>query len=148
VAKEFSKVQTLYDQYAALCWRRIAGLDPEFLVVTSRETSRWILPKGWPISGLTPAATAAREAFEEAGAEGIVTEAAIGSFVYDKMLDRNMKSLVALPCEVGVFALEVTRLHDDYPEKSQRIRSWVSRSEACVRIDEPSLCLLIARFMP
>jgi ADP-ribose pyrophosphatase YjhB (NUDIX family) len=38
------------------------------LLVTSRETGRWIIPKGGPIKGFKPAKTAAREAYEDAGA--------------------------------------------------------------------------------
>ena len=88
-------------QFAALCWRSTRGRT-EVLLVTSRETGRWVIPKGWPIAGLSPAEAAAREAWEEAGAKGKMAEQALGFFTYDKVLDRASDP-VALPCIVAVF---------------------------------------------
>lgn len=147
MAKEFSKDTALHLQNAALCWQRRGANEIQFLIVTSRETGRWIIPKGWPVEGLSAGLAAAREAFEEAGVEGIVADLPLGTFQYDKVLDRQSKLQVALPCEVEVFALEVTRLHDAFPEAGLRSREWVSRAEACSRVGEPSLCLLIAGFI-
>jgi len=66
-------------QYGAVCWRLHRG-RVEVLLVTSRDTGRWIIPKGWPIDGLSPAGTAQREAWEEAGVEGEVIEDGLGVF--------------------------------------------------------------------
>jgi ADP-ribose pyrophosphatase YjhB (NUDIX family) len=59
------------------------------LLVTTRQTKRWIIPKGWPIKGLRPAKSAAREAFEEAGVRGKVSAKSVGLFTYDKVLDND-----------------------------------------------------------
>ena len=71
-------------QYGALPYRVTKTGDIEFLLVTSRETGRWIIPKGWPIAGLEPAEAAAREAYEEAGVRGVVGIRAIGEYAYKK----------------------------------------------------------------
>ena len=54
------------------------------LLVTSRETKRWIIPKGWPIEGLKPSDVAAREGYEEAGIRGVIGEKAIGTYSYER----------------------------------------------------------------
>ena len=71
-------------QSAALCWRMHKG-RVQVLLITSRDTGRWVIPKGWPMTGLSSAAAAAREAWEEAGVEGKVQETVLGTFVYDKL---------------------------------------------------------------
>lgn len=126
-------------QFAALPCRKAArGL--EVMLVTSRDTGRWVLPKGWPIKGLTGAQTAAREAFEEAGLRGKLRGRALGSFVYDKRLDCGD----CLPLSVSVYRLDVTRELDDWPERSQRTRRWFSPAEASAQVDEPDLAALLA----
>ena len=73
-------------QYGALPYRVTKTRGIEYLLVTSRETGRWIIPKGWPIEGMKPAKTAAREAYEEAGVRGTVSDKAIGNYSYKKEL--------------------------------------------------------------
>src|SRR5579872_3742880 len=90
-------------QYAALPYRTTERSELEALLVTSRTTKRWILPKGWPMDGKPPHATAAKEAREEAGLVGRVAEEPIGSYSYAKRL----KSGEAIQCEVHVFPMEV-----------------------------------------
>ena len=65
-------------QYAALPWRYSGGVR-EVCLISSRETGRWVIPKGWPIKGLTPPQTAAREAYEEAGLGGMMSTKPIGA---------------------------------------------------------------------
>src|SRR5882724_13290224 len=91
-------------QYAALPYR-LSGSSPEVMLVTSRETRRWIIPKGWPQKGKAPHHSAAREAFEEAGVVGTVGRRPVGSFPYEKRL----KNGDVVVCEVHVFPLKVTR---------------------------------------
>jgi len=75
-------------QVAALRWRRgAAGI--EILVVTSRETRCWMTPKGGRMAGKTDAESAAQEALEEAGIEGVTTAEPIGTFRYLKVLKRR-----------------------------------------------------------
>lgn len=130
-------------QVAALPWRRTdAGL--EILLVTSRETRRWVTPKGGRMPGRTDAEAAAIEALEEAGIEGVVAHEPLGTFRYLKILKRRAPRW----CVVAVHALEVKTQHDDWHERGQRERVWVSRDEAVRRVDEPDLKALIAAFDP
>ena len=87
-------------QYGALPYRLSAGSRPQFMLVTSRETRRWIIPKGWPKKGKSPHHSAAREAFEEAGVVGAIARRPVGTFSYEKRL-RNGGAVV---CQVRVFA--------------------------------------------
>jgi 8-oxo-dGTP pyrophosphatase MutT (NUDIX family) len=127
-------------QVAALVWRPAPdGLD--VLLITSRNTRRWVVPKGWPIDGLSPEAAAAQEAFEEAGA--IVGEGeSLGSYRYDKI----MKDGTLFACVVAVFALPVVRLLDEWPEKEQRTRRWYGARAAAVRVAESDLAQLMSDF--
>jgi 8-oxo-dGTP pyrophosphatase MutT (NUDIX family) len=128
-------------QVAALPWRR-AGSGIEILLVTSRETRRWVTPKGGRMPGKTDAEAAAEEALEEAGVEGAVAADPLGTFRYLKVLKRRAPRW----CVVSVYALEVRVEHDDWRERGQRERLWVSRDEAVRRVDEPDLKALIAAF--
>lgn len=131
-------------QYAALPWRRQPDGLVEVLVVTSRETRRWVIPKGWPIKGLGPGPSAAQEAFEEAGVAGRVEDQALGAYRYHKRL----RSERTRDVRVDVFALEVWTEAEDWPEKGQREHRWVRPAEAATMVDEPGLQLLIAAFAP
>ena len=93
-------------QVAALPWRRRAD-GIEILLVTSRETRRWVTPKGGRMPGLTDAQAAAQEALEEAGVEGVMGESPLGTFRYLKILKRRAPRW----CVVAVHALEVRVEH-------------------------------------
>ncbi len=128
-------------QYAALPWRVVDGAL-EVLLITTRNTRRWIVPKGWPIAEYTPQACAAFEALEEAGVSGVVDDEAFGTFHYDKL----RKSGEVLACKVYVFPMKVTRRHRKWPEKSARDCEWCSVDEAVSRISETGLRRLIKKF--
>jgi 8-oxo-dGTP pyrophosphatase MutT (NUDIX family) len=128
-------------QYAALPFHLVEG-GVEVLLITSRETRRWVVPKGWPMKNLSPSAAAAREAFEEAGIEGSVAEGAIGAFTYRKRL-RDGTSVDLL---VDVFPLQVTTERAQWPEKDQRERRWFRTDEAAEAVAEPELARLIRGF--
>jgi 8-oxo-dGTP pyrophosphatase MutT (NUDIX family) len=130
-------------QVAALPWRR-GGDGVEILLVTSRETRRWVTPKGGRMSGKTDAEAAAQEALEEAGVEGVVGDRPLGRFRYLKVLKRR----AARWCVVDLYGLEVTILHAEWQERDERERVWMSRNEAVQRVDEPDLKALIAAFEP
>lgn len=130
-------------QYAALPWRRTPGGGVEVLVITSRETRRWVVPKGWPIKRLTPAQSAAQEAYEEAGVEGR-PGGKLGVYRYDKRLRSGRLQQV----KVTVYGLEVLRELADWPERGQRDKAWTSIWDAAERVDEPELKALIAGFAP
>lgn len=125
-------------QYGAVCWRMHRG-KVEVLLITSRDTGRWVIPKGWPISGLTPAGTAAREAWEEAGVEGEVLDEELGAFGYDKAMGPKL----SVPCSVQVFGLRVAGLKDKFPEKKERRRKWFGLEKAARKVAEPELRQLL-----
>lgn len=132
-------------QYGAICWRRL-GDKIEVLLITSRDTGRWIIPKGWPISGLTPDASAAREAFEEAGVEGRVSATCIGLYSYDKGVSPAMGPSVTVPCVVAVFPLQVKGLRDRFPESLERRRKWFTPKKAARKVAEPELQSILESF--
>lgn len=129
-------------QYAALAWRRGETGGVEVLLITSRETRRWVIPKGWPIRGLRPHQAAAREAWEEAGVEGRPGARKLGVFDYDKRLSGGQLQ----PVRVEVYPLEVLEIHESWPEVSQRERRWLSAPEAATLVGEPGLSSLLAGF--
>src|SRR5690606_4821481 len=87
------EADAISEQYAALPWRvgRHGGI--EILLVTSRQRGRWIVPKGWQATGLSPSRSAAREAFEEAGVIGPIGPDPIGSYRYAKLLEHGRVEL-------------------------------------------------------
>ena len=131
-------IDVLAIQVAALCWRLHKGLV-EVLLITSRETGRWVIPKGWPISGITAAEAAAREAWEEAGVRGQVRDQPLGEYLYDKILAQAPSRR----CAVAVFGLRVDVLKDRFPEATQRRRTWFGVREAAGLVAEPDLCALL-----
>lgn len=126
-------------QAAALVWRP-ARNGMEVLLITSRGTGRWVLPKGWPEKGEHYCDAALREAREEAGVEGKVSPDAIGSFVFDKDLGEG----IARNCEVFVFPVKLVKERSKWPEHKQRKRVWVSAERAATMVREPELAEIIA----
>jgi 8-oxo-dGTP pyrophosphatase MutT (NUDIX family) len=127
-------------QYAALPYRTPDAL--EVLLITSRETGRWVLPKGWPMKGKKPHVCAAREALEEAGVKGRVGKSAIGCYRYVKRLPENG----TIPCSVDVYPLMVERQLKRWPEQGQRALAWFSAANAAALVDEGELASLIEAF--
>lgn len=130
-------------QYGALCWRESEnGL--EVLLITSRDTGRWVIPKGWPIAGLAPEDAAAKEAWEEAGVKGVTNPVCLGRFGYLKVLGQTAQ----VPCAVSVYGMQVARLADKFPEVDERRRAWFPPAVAAGLVNEPDLARLIAGFTP
>lgn len=126
-------------QVAALCYRD-APEGRRVLLITSRDTGRWIVPKGWPIDGLDGPGAALQEAWEEAGVkDASVRTEPYGIYHYDKMMTGGH----SLPVEVQVYLAEVSDLEADYPEVDERERAWFSPEEAASRVDEPELADLL-----
>jgi 8-oxo-dGTP pyrophosphatase MutT (NUDIX family) len=128
-------------QYGALPWR-MHGNVLLILLITSRRTRRWIIPKGWPMEGCKPTVCAAREAEEEAGVTGEIANVSIGQFRYMKLL----RDGVELPCRVEVYPLKVTNERPDWDEMDARERRWCTVPEAAAAVLEPQLKMVIRRF--
>jgi 8-oxo-dGTP pyrophosphatase MutT (NUDIX family) len=134
---------TTRTQYGALCWRLRQG-RVEVLLVTSRDTGRWIIPKGWPITGQSPEQAAAREAWEEAGVKGEARANCIGLFLYAKLIG----PVLAVPCVVAVYPLRVVSLAAHFPERKMRRRKWFAPEKAARKVIEPELRAILATFAP
>ena len=126
-------------QCGALPYRTAGGL--KVMLITSRETRRWVIPKGWPMKGKSPHAAAAREALEEAGVVGQIAKKPLGSYGYEK----RMKTGQTIPCRVEVFALKVSAQKRTWPEKDERTHQWFDWEEAAEAVNEAELAELIRR---
>jgi 8-oxo-dGTP pyrophosphatase MutT (NUDIX family) len=131
-------------QHAALCYRPTTTGQCEILLITSRDTGRWVLPKGWPKKNEPGGETAMREAYEEAGVKGKLMKGCVGVFDYDKVLSPGS----AIPCCVAVHAIKTTHMDDDFPEKDERTRAWFTPREAAKAVAEPELQRLLESFTP
>ena len=128
-------------QYAALPWRK--GDDGvQVLLITSRESRRWVIPKGWPMRDKGPGPCAAQEAFEEAGVIGATKRKSLGVYHYDKRLRSGRLQHV----RVMVYPLEVREERDIWPEMDQRDRNWTTPADAASLVDEPELKALLSKF--
>lgn len=122
-------------QVAALCYRKTPS-GPEILMITSRDTGRWILPKGWPKKGFDAGGTVLEEAWEEAGVKPSGgPPQRIGHYRYYKRL----KGGLPVTTDVDVYAIEIDKLYDRYPEVAERQRRWMTPQQAAEAVDEPDL---------
>ena len=121
------------EQVGALIVRRRRG-SCEVMLITSRDTGRWIVPKGWPMKGMPDHEAAAQEAFEEASVEGEISRDPVGSFTYEKRVDKRREII-----RVTVYLLEVATKHKVWPEQSERNRRWMTLAEASMLVDKRGL---------
>jgi 8-oxo-dGTP pyrophosphatase MutT (NUDIX family) len=126
------------NQVAAIPVRRRGDGNLEVLLVTSRETRRWIVPKGWPWPEVSDHEAAAAEAWEEAGVRGRVLADELGTYTYDKQRDGTLLSV-----DVIVYLLEVTDEERIWPEMDERERAWFSPAAAAEAVVEPELKTLL-----
>ena len=110
------------------------------MLVTSRDTRRWVLPKGWVKRRSSPHRQAAVEAFEEAGLIGEVRVPSVGSYRYPKLAHGR-----ATAVRVDVFLLDVEHQCAEWPEKDQRETVWVSPTEAAEMVAERDLAAILTR---
>jgi 8-oxo-dGTP pyrophosphatase MutT (NUDIX family) len=129
---------TAHRQVAALPLRRTKKGALEILLVTSRTTGRWIIPKGWPSKRIKDYNAAAREARQEAGVRGKIKPKAIGRYSYIKT-----ELGEGAPIDVAVYLLSVRKQAKRWPEKRERQRAWFNVLEAARKIAEPELSSLI-----
>jgi 8-oxo-dGTP pyrophosphatase MutT (NUDIX family) len=130
-------------QYAAICYRTKKKQGPvEVLVATSRDTGRWVIPKGWPMQDKKAHQVAEREAYEEVGVKGRVEKEPFGIYHYRKTLGNGLK----VPVRVQVHVLKVEECLKNFPEKGSRVLEWVSPQEAAERVQEQELKILFLQF--
>ena len=127
-------------QFAALCFRQRKG-KTQILLVTSRRTKRWIVPKGWPIESKTPAQSALQEAWEEGGVIGKPVGDCLGVYSFSKEVGD-------LSCMAMLYPIKVKSLSKKYPESHERKRRWVSRKKGARLVAEPELARMIREFDP
>lgn len=130
-------------QMGALCYD-VTGSELRVLLITSRGTGRWIVPKGWPMADRGAAGTAQQEAWEEAGVIGDCSDISIGAYPYFKIMDDGAE----LPCLVQLYPLKVQQLVDDFPERHERRRQWFSPQRAAELVDEAELAQILRNFDP
>ncbi len=138
-----ARKRDIRSQFAALVYRVRDG-KLQFLMITSRGTGRWIIPKGWPMVGMRPAEAAAQEAWEEAGVIGEVSDQCLGLYSYYK----TNPSFGTLPCVVNVYPVAAKKLAKKFPEAGQRRRKWFSAKKAAKLVREPELAKIIQSFDP
>jgi 8-oxo-dGTP pyrophosphatase MutT (NUDIX family) len=124
-----------YNQSAVIPYR-IVHAETEILLITSRRRKRWIIPKGVIDPGTSAGESAAKEAYEEAGIRGRLSDAAVGEYRYEKW---------GGICTVKVFLLEVQSVLDTWPEASTRQRQWLTATDAARLVKEPELQSLILK---
>lgn len=129
---------TRLNQVAAIPVRKNPRGRLQVLLVTSRRSRRWVIPKGWPWAGRPDHEAAQEEAWEEAGVRGNVRKESIGIFNYGKR--RNGKVIAVT---VTVYLLEVTKVARSWPERAERRRAWFSAAKAANAVTEPRLKALL-----
>ena len=129
-------------QAAALPWRRGSVGGEEVLLVTSRKSGKWLLPKGWPMRGKSLAQAAEIEAYQEAGVRGLISAQPSGEFRWLK----QHWTFGAVWFLVRVYPLEVAEELDAWPEQAQRRRRWLSPDEAADLVESPELAASLRLF--
>lgn len=129
-------------QFGVIAWKQSEHGHRHVLLITSRDTKRWVIPRGNPIAGLSPSQAATQEAWEEAGIKGETREEPIGVFQYDK---RRLNGAL-VPAEVQAFEMRVTEEAPSWPEAHERERRWFVPGEAAAAVHEPGLKTLLLRF--
>jgi 8-oxo-dGTP pyrophosphatase MutT (NUDIX family) len=128
-------------QQAGVIPYRHHGEALQVLLITSRHSGRWLIPKGGIEKNHTPAEAAAREAYEEAGVQGILSATPFGSFTYSKRQRGG-----AVPASVEVYTMRVTKELKNWPERAERRLKWLPIADAIRLVDAPGIALLLQRF--
>ncbi len=134
---------SIAEQVAALPLRWDDKGRLRVMMVTSRDTGRWVMPKGWTMEGKKPWRAAEIEALEEAGVMGHVSRVPLGHYRYDKVLDDGS----SIPCRVTLFPMMVRRLKRNWKERDQRKRRWFSPKGAAKAVNEPDLVRLLSQLV-
>ncbi len=125
-------------QVAAIPFRLNAKGDIEVMLVTSRTTRRFIVPKGWPMKGKSGRKAAMIEAQEEAGVLGKTLKDPAGTYTYWKRLSTRFARV-----DVVGDMLAVTEDLANWLDAKRRQRAWLAPADAALLIDEPDLSTLV-----
>ena len=133
--------EKVFQQIGALCYS-LSDKNIKILLITSRRSKRWIIPKGWKVDKMSNRKSVALEAWEESGVQGRVSDRSIGTYYYRKRLSKND----FLTCAVKVFALHVKARKKKFPERGERKSKWVNPTTAIDLVTEPELKTVIKNF--
>lgn len=126
-----------YYKQSAVIPFRVKGKRFEILLITSRKKQNWILPKGIIEIGMSPEESAAKEAMEEAGVIGLISDELIGEYKYEKWGGM---------CRVKVFPLQVNEVLEKWPEDDIRQRKWFTIDKAMKKLTKDYLINIVAIF--
>ena len=130
-------------QAGVIAYRILDG-KVRVLLMTSRDTGRWIIPKGTVNARSMPSKTAEKEAYEEAGVRGTITSSIpLGIYTYFKKLESGEVRAAT----VEVYLLRIKERLKKWPEKGERKLSWVTTKEAVGLVEEPGVVPLLRRLM-
>ena len=133
--------ESVFQQIGALCfWSTDKNI--KILLITSRRSRRWIIPKGWKVDKMSNRKSVALEAWEEAGVQGRVSDRPVGTYYYRKRSNKDE----FLTCAVKVFALDVKARKKKFPERGERKLKWVNPTSAIDLVSEPELKKVIKNF--
>jgi uncharacterized protein len=130
-------------QQAGVIAYRVQDGKLRVLLMMSRDTGRWIIPKGNIKPGVAPCKAAEKEAYEQAGVKGIIGSTPLGMYAYSKKLESGE----ARTATVEVYLLRVKEQLKKWPERSERKLSWVSTKEAVRLVEEPGVVPLLLQLM-
>lgn len=128
------KLEFNFKQSGVIPYRKNNGVL-EILLITSIKRQKWIIPKGYVEFNLSPFESAKKEAFEEAGIIGSNETYELGTIELDTGIGLT---------HMKIFAMEVIKILDDYPEKELRKRKWFNVEEAASKITIPEIPAMIA----
>ncbi len=133
-------------QFGALVYQVQNG-KTKVLLITTRRSQSWSIPKGWPMSGKTPAESAMQEAWEEAGVKGTALDQPLGFYSYFKTIETRGGAM-PMPVLVSVYPLELRKTAKSFPESGQRRLKWMNPKKAAAKVREPELARILRKFDP
>lgn len=133
----------IFQQVAALPYTIIQD-EIWICLITSRETGRWVLPKGWPKPEKQNHLMAKIEAEEEAGLIGSISQQCLAAYHYKKKLH----IFAAITCRVEVYPFAVSAQNLRWPEDHQREILWTPLENAITLIEEDELTAILGKLTP
>ena len=129
------KVSKTFKQSGVIPYRVQNG-KIEILLITSRDHQKWVVPKGGISNGMSPPASAAKEAWEEAGVIGRVDANKLGTYKYRKR---------GKIYQVQIYLMPVEMVCEEYPEAGKRQRQWLDFTKVIMLVKQASLQRIILK---